>query len=241
VPRQIFAHRDSHQKPTDAWLNKSAPRPSNARSQAEPTSEVQAWKRQMAESRRKNIRSGVKDLWSRKQRLDTRRLESRTAKLASNKAAAMAPDREDERLTRGSINAGTLQTSVALDPLRFERGLASAARTAAIAADKSQARRDAIQTLYMNARSFIVNEADLEAAVDHEFSPNHFQDMGVSGAGLQVENIWDAQNEPMSVADMLRELQRNTDTLVTDLTVDKTRTVRRQKLVAEELTGGRMD
>ncbi|KAI0857038.1 hypothetical protein F4860DRAFT_375131 [Xylaria cubensis] len=241
VPRRVFAHRDSHEKPTDSWLTRAAPEPRNAKSQAEPGSDVQAWKRKMAVSRRENIRSGVRDLWARKQRIDAKRLAARTAKLAANRAAAMAPEREDERLTRGTINAGTLQTAVAPDPLRFERGLASAARTAAIAADKSEARRDAIQTLYMNARSFIVNETELEAAVNREFADDHFDRMGQSGAGYRIQNIWDAQNEPVSVDTMLKDLQRDNDTLVTDLTSDHVRTVRRQKLVAEELTGGKMD
>lgn len=241
VPRRVFAHRDSHEKPTDSWLKRAAPEPSNAKSQAEPGSDVQAWKRKMAASRRENIRSGVRDLWSRKQRVDTKRLAARTAKLAANKAAAMAPEREDERLTRGTINAGTLQTAVAPDPQRFERGLASAARTAAIAADKSEARRDAIQTLYMNARSFIVNESELEAAVNREFADDHFDRMGASSAGYRIQNIWDEQNEPVSVATMLSDLQGDNDSLVSDLTSEEVRTTRRQKHVAEELTGGKMD
>ncbi|KAI0446505.1 hypothetical protein F4803DRAFT_17833 [Xylaria telfairii] len=241
VPRQVFGHRDSHQKPTDSWLDRAAPKPSNAKSQAEPGSDLEAWRRKMAASRRESMRSGVRDLWARKQRFDAKRLAARTAKLAANKAAAMAPEREDERLTRGTINAGTLQTAVAPDPLRFERGFASAARTAAIAADKSEARRDAIQALYMNARSFIVSEAELETVVNREFADDHFRNIGASSTGHLIQNIWDAQNEPMSVAAMLDELQRKHDTLVSDLTSEGTRTVRRQKQVAEELTGGKMD
>ncbi|KAI0410027.1 hypothetical protein F4802DRAFT_543076 [Xylaria palmicola] len=241
VPRRIFAHRDSHQKPTDPWLARSAPAPSNAKSQAEPASEVQAWKRKMAASRRDNMRSGVRDLWARKQHLDAKRLAARTAKLAANKAAAMAPEREDERLTRSTINAGTLQTAVALDPNRFENALASASRTAAIAADKSELRCDAVQTLYMNARTFIIDEAELEATVSHEFADDHFSRMGASGTGYLIENIWDAQNEPISVADMVKSLRRNHDNLVADLTSEGTRTTRRQQKVAEELTGGKMD
>ncbi|KAI0539536.1 hypothetical protein GGR58DRAFT_463969 [Xylaria digitata] len=241
VPRRIFAHRDSHQKPTDSWLERAAPVPTNAKSQAEPGSEVQAWRRKMAASRRENIRAGVRDLWTRKQRLDAKRLAARTAKLAANKAAAMAPEREDERLTRGTINAGTLKTSVAPDPFRFERGIASAERTAAIAADKSEARRDAIQALYMNARSFIVSEAELEAAVNLEFADDRFNKMGASNVGFLISNIWDVKGEPPAVATMLKELERKSDNLVVDMTTEATRTLLRQKKVAEELTGGKMD
>lgn len=93
----------------------------------------------------------------------------------------------------------------------------------------------------MNARSFIVSEAELEAVVNSEFADDHFDNMGQSGAGFRIQNIWDAHNVPMSVADMLKELQRNSDGLVNDMTSESTRTVRRQKRVAEELTGGKMD
>ncbi|KAF2968095.1 hypothetical protein GQX73_g5498 [Xylaria multiplex] len=241
VPRRIFAHRDSHQKPTDSWLERAAPEPSNAKSQAEPTSEIQAWRRKMAASRRENMRAGVRDLWTRKQRFDSKRLAVRTAKLAANKAAAMAPEREDERLTRGTINAETLKTAVALDPLRMEHAIASAERTAAIAADKSEARRDAIQALYMNARSFIVSEAELEAAVNLEFADDHFNKMGASNVGFRISNIWDVKGQPPAVASMLKELERKSDSLVLDMTSEATRTLWRQKKVAEELTGGKMD
>ncbi|KAI0799051.1 hypothetical protein GGR55DRAFT_671103 [Xylaria sp. FL0064] len=241
VPRRIFAHRDSHEKPTDHWLSRSAPEPTNARSQAPPASEVQAWKRKMAANRRENMRSGVRDLWARKQRLDAKRLATRTSRLAANKAAALAPEREDERLTRGSVNAGTLQTAVLPDPHRFEHARASAARTASLMADKSEARRDAIQALYMNARSFIVSEAELEAAVTSEFADDHFERLGMSGAGYRVQNIWDAESAPISISSMLRDLQRSNDGLMLDMTSEKTRADRRQKQVAEELTGGKMD
>ncbi|GAP84213.1 hypothetical protein SAMD00023353_0700030 [Rosellinia necatrix] len=239
VPRRIFAHRDSHRKPTEAWLARAAPEARSPR--PDPATELQAWRRAMADSRRENMRSGVRDLWARKQRLDERLRSVRTAKLAANRAAALAPEREDERLTRGTVNAGTLQTAVVLDPDRFERAAESAARTAAIAAVRSEARRDALQTLYMNARDFIIDEARLEHVVNTEFADDHFQAMGASGTGYRIENIWDAQNEPIAVAGMLREAQRNHDKLITDLTTEETRTVRRQKLAAEELTGGKME
>ncbi|KAI1198196.1 hypothetical protein F5X97DRAFT_333545 [Nemania serpens] len=241
VPRPVFAHRDSHQKPTDSWLARAAPAPSSARSLGDPRSELEAWKRRMAVGRRESMRSGVRDLWARKQRLDAARAASRAANFAANRAAAMAPEREDERLTRGTVNQGTLATAVALDPERFDRALASADRTAALAADKGQARCDAVQALYMNARSFIVSDAELEAVVNAEFADDHFDTMGQSGAGFRCRNIWDAQDLPVSVANMISELQRHHDTLLRDFTSEATRTVRRQKRVAEELTGGKMD
>ncbi|KAI1432746.1 hypothetical protein GGR50DRAFT_560676 [Xylaria sp. CBS 124048] len=239
IPRRIFAHRDSRLKPRDKWIKRAAPPPTNARSKEEPASELQAWRRQMAEKRRENLSAGLKNLWQRKGRTDEKRKAIQTFKLATNKAAAMAPEREDERLTRSTINEGTLQTAVLPDPFRFKTALASAERTAAIATYKSQLRSDDIQTLYMSARSFIVTEADLEAAVDKEFTQDRF--MGVNSAGFRAQTIWDTEGEPRSVASMMGELQRSTSLFVNSQTTEATRTVRRQRHVAEELTGGKMD
>lgn len=195
----------------------------------------------MAASRRDNMREGVRALYSRKQRFDRSRLERQTAALAANRAAAMAPEREDERLTRASINAATLATAVQPDPERFERALASRSRTESLHSQKSEARRDAIQELYMKARSFIVTEQDLEAEVDRQFAPDYWKNMGASAAGYDVHNIWDLDGRPQTVADMLSDVSRTSNALHKSLESEKTRTLKRQKEVAEELTGGRLD
>ncbi|KAI1338402.1 hypothetical protein F5Y15DRAFT_128102 [Xylariaceae sp. FL0016] len=239
VPRKIFSHRDSHLKPTTEWLDKASPAPTSAKALQEPRSELQAWKRKMAASRRANIRHGVTHLWDRKQRLDARRLAQRSAKLAANRAAAMAPEREDERLTRGFVNPGTLRTAVERDPQRFERQLASLARTSAIESTKSEARRDAIQGLYMSARSFIVDEADLEARVEKVFAPNYY--IGSQASGRRVTNVWDMHGPPMAVKDMLNEISRSSSNVLKSAESEQDKTLKRQKRVAEELTGGKMD
>ncbi|KAI8964628.1 hypothetical protein F5Y11DRAFT_315511 [Daldinia sp. FL1419] len=241
VPRQVFKKRDGHLKPQDEWLSRSAPEPSSERSKLPPRSEVQEWKRKIAASRRENMREGVRALYHRKQVFDARRLERQTTRLAAHRAAAIAPEREDDRLTRGSINAGTLETKVHLDPERFDRALESRKRTDYIAMQKSEARRDAIQELYMKARSFIIDEKDLEAEVERLFAPDYWKKMGLSASGYEVTNIWDLDGKPKTVTDMLNELSRATNQLVNNVESDKTRTLKRQKEVAEELTGGKLD
>ncbi|KAI1770795.1 hypothetical protein F4818DRAFT_253580 [Hypoxylon cercidicola] len=241
VPRQVFKQRDGHLKPRDEWLARSAPAPSSERSRQPPRSDVQAWKRQMAASRRENMREGVRALYSRKQHFDARRLERQTAKLAANRAAATAPEREDERLTRASINAQTLQTAVLPDPERLTRALASRERTELLSAQKSEARRDAIQELYMKARSFIVSEGELEAEVERQFAPGYWKGMGLSAAGYDIQNIWDLDGRPLTVADMLTDVTRTSNALLKNVETEKIRTLKRQKEVAEELTGGKLD
>ncbi|KAI1393016.1 uncharacterized protein F4822DRAFT_392848 [Hypoxylon trugodes] len=241
LPRQVFRKRDGHLKSSETWLTKSAPQPSSEASKQPPKSEVQAWKRKMAHTRRDNMREGVRALYARKKLFDSRRTEKQVAKLESHRAAATAPEREDERLTRASVNAGTLQTKVLPDPLRFERAEASKERSESIAARKSEARRDAIQELYMRARSFIVSENDLEAEVNRLFAPDYWKKMGMTASGFDVNNIWDLSGRPPTVADMLNEVSRTSSTVLKNLESEKTKTLKRQKEVAEELTGGKLD
>ncbi|OTA57446.1 hypothetical protein K449DRAFT_386350 [Hypoxylon sp. EC38] len=241
IPRRVFKQRDGHLKPQDEWLTRSAPAPTSAKSQQPPRSDIQAWKRLMAASRRENMREGVRALYSRKQSFEKRRLERQTARLVANRAAMLAPEREDERLTRASINAGTLQTAVLPDPQRMERALESRARTEFLSAQKSEARRDAIQELYMKARSFIVSEKELEAEVDKLFAPDYWKKQGVSASGFAVSNIWDLDGKPPTVADMLNDVSRTSSGFMKNAESEKTRTLKRQKEVAEELTGGKLD
>ncbi|KAI1137378.1 hypothetical protein F5Y05DRAFT_389170 [Hypoxylon sp. FL0543] len=241
LPRRVFRQRDGHLKPQDEWLTRSAPQPSSEKSQQPPRSDVHAWKRKMAASRRENMREGVRALYSRKQLFDRRRLERQTARLAANRAAAFAPEREEDRLTRASVNLGTLQTAVLPDPERLERALKSRERTEFLSAQKSETRKDAIQELYMKARSFIVDEKELEAEVDRLFAPDYWKKMGVSPSGFEMTNIWDMEGRPMTVADMLSDVARTSSKVVTNFQSEKTRTLKRQKEVAEELTGGKLD
>ncbi|CAJ2499777.1 Uu.00g026300.m01.CDS01 [Anthostomella pinea] len=241
VPRRIFAHRDSHQKPTPQWLAQAAPEPTSPKSQEEPRSEIQAWKRRMAAGRRSNMRSGVKDLWARKQRSDAQLLQKQSARLAANRAAATALEREDERLTRATVTAATLRTAVLPDPLRFEHALESRARTTALHEQRSEARRDAVQELYMNARQFIVTEAELEARVERLFAPDYWKSHGLTGTGHAIENIWDLEGKPMTVGDMVNDVTRSTNSVMKSYESESTRTLKRQKQVAEELTGGKME
>ena len=240
TPRRIFRHRDGHLKASTQYLDKSAPKPTSPRSQLPPGSDIQAWKRRMADSRRENMAAGLRALLSRKQRIDQWRKSERERKLAANRAAATAPEREDDRLTRSTINARTLATAVVDDPLRFERALEARERTSALLAARSERRRDAIQELYMSAREgFIVDDAGLEAAVEKEFRPDAWT--GKTASGQPIKNIWDLDGPPVTIADMLREVSGRDSRVVSNLQTEDTKTGLRQKRVAEELTGGKIE
>ncbi|KAI0179032.1 hypothetical protein GGR52DRAFT_534565 [Hypoxylon sp. FL1284] len=187
------------------------------------------------------MREGVRTLYARKQRADRVRQARRAAALAANRAAAVAPEREDDRLTRASVNAETLRVAVRPDPDRLGRALESRRRTDLLAAQRSEVRRDAIQELYMKARSFIVSERDLEAEVERQFAPDYWKDMGSSAIGYEIQNVWDQSGRPRTVADMLMDVTRNSTSVIKNVESEKTRTLKRQKEVTEELTGGKLE
>ncbi|KAI2622384.1 hypothetical protein GGR54DRAFT_598344 [Hypoxylon sp. NC1633] len=240
IPRQVFKKKDGHLKPREAWLSKSAPAPTSARQARPARSQFQAWKRQVAANRRQNMREGVVGLYARKKAFDAIRSKTQTAAQAVNRAAAAAPEREVDRLTRGSVNANTLQTAVLPDPQRFERAQASLARTQILHATRSEVRRDAIQELYMRARSFIVDEKELEAEVDKLFAEDYWSKTKTA-TGFVVQNVWDMNGRPMSVADRLRDVSRTSSDMTKAQQTEQTRTLKRQQQVAEELTGGKLE
>ncbi|KAK7753006.1 hypothetical protein SLS62_004955 [Diatrype stigma] len=243
LPRTVFRKRDAHIKSTAAFVAQTAPAPTSAGSQRPAGSDIQAWKRRMAAGRRENLGAGLRDLWQRKQQLDARRAADRRAKLAANRAAALAPERDDDVLTRGTVNAKTLATTVMPDPFAVERSLAARERTAALAAERAERRRDALQELYISARlgPFVIDEAGLSAAVEREFSVESRKFHGRGALGQDVVNIWDLEGSPSTVADMLREVSGRNNHVVQDHSSQKHKTEKRQKQVAEELTGGKLD
>ncbi|KAJ1324433.1 hypothetical protein MN608_10497 [Microdochium nivale] len=241
VPRKVFRWKTGDYEPTQDVLDSLAAEPTSERSRQPPRSDKQAWKRSMASQRRENVRAGVQDLWERKVVSEQTIAESRARKVAQHRRAASAPERVGDRLTRASVDPETLKTAVAPDPLRFERALASKERSEALEQKRSERRIDAVQELYMNARSFIVTEKELEDLVEKEFAPDYFSSMGMSNSGRPMYNVWDLQGKPKAMADMMSEVSRSTSDLLQSVTQDSTRTLKRQKLVAEQLTGGRID
>ncbi|KAI5924007.1 hypothetical protein F4810DRAFT_157940 [Camillea tinctor] len=262
VPRRIFPKRTGHLKLKMRWIQRAAPTPTSPRRlclvprdepKPKPKSrteegkalrretEYQAYKRRMANLRRQHMHTGLLDLWARKHRFERRRAVRQAARRDAHRAAMLAPEREDERLTRPTVPASLLQTAVAPDPERFERALWSRERSVAHAARKSEARRDAIQQLYMNARGFIIAEEELEARVQELFADDYWRKMGSTAGGVSINNVWDLLGKPLSVAQMLADVTRSSGELMKNLDTEASRTLKRQKLVSEELTGGKME
>ncbi|KAI0473455.1 hypothetical protein GGR56DRAFT_695759 [Xylariaceae sp. FL0804] len=258
TPRRIFSKRGSQAKATAAYLARSAPEPSTAPSPGSLADPRAEHGRRMAATRRSSLASGVRALWQRKRFVDRKRGAALDARRAQQLAAATAPERRDEVLTRGWLHPATHLTAVARDPHRFETAAASRARTASLEAARSEARRDALQGLYMGARAFIVDEDALGAEVDRLFHPDYYRSGGGAlGAGANggggrdpyggapAASVWDAQGAPPDVAALVSDTARYSNASASGFLAgesdERTRTEHRQRQVAEELTGGKME
>ncbi|KAI4597173.1 hypothetical protein KJ359_004685 [Pestalotiopsis sp. 9143b] len=241
MPRRIFKRRTYElPKTSPVFLAKSAPLPTNAKSQQPPTSEHEARRREMAEMRRRNLGEGIEELWKRRVSTDRARRAHHDKKQRRNTHAMNAPQRADERFTETTIPASVLQTHVPLDPMRLEHALEARARTEARAARRSEDRKDAIQKLYMSARSFIVDERALQDEVDRVFRPDTFTS-GSTATGTTPVNAWDLWGNPVTVREMIGEVGRTDGRVLSSLQDEGNRTSKRQTKVAEELTGGPMN
>lgn len=237
VPRALFTKR-AHKahKLSGTYVEDTAPYSAAEAAGLPPKSEKDAWKRLMAESRRRALDTGINNLWRRKVRRDGREKQTSDARAAAHRADADAPERFDETFTRGTVTQATLSTAVPRDPLYAQKQLESQARTAAMQQAKREARKDSIQRLYVEAGRFILTEAELAAKVDELFSESHFKSH--TGLLYKPENVWEAHGRPVTVRDMLAELQGKSNNLVQSMKADASKTAQRQKIVAGELTGG---
>jgi hypothetical protein len=191
----------------------------------------------MADARRANLEGGLQALWKRHSRKES----LREARLRRNKEeqarAAAAPERDDDRFTRGTVLESVLDTKVHSDPNRFSRVDRSRNKILTLERAKREARRDALIKLYMGASSFIVQESELQAEIDHVFADDYF----TKQANVVTENAWGLHGKPLSIAQMLAPTHTPTHGLSDIDDADHQRTAMMQKRIAEEFTGGKME
>lgn len=253
VPRNVFkvdrklghARDDPRIIPktnTDAFVARATPVSKSEELGQEPRSEKEAWRRRMAAARRENLQTGLAGLLERKDAELTKSRTRSAANFARNRAAAMNTKvRDDERLTLPSVREVTAKnTAVIRDPLRHERQAAMAANTEAVAQAKREARRDAVMELYQMAGNFIVDEKDLEQRVSALFHPSYFTTVGYRYGMVHPENVWDVDGRPPSIAQQMSAITRTETKLYDARMSESDRTAKRQKLVSEALTGGKI-
>ncbi|KAF4979299.1 hypothetical protein FZEAL_4466 [Fusarium zealandicum] len=239
VPREVFPRLEGNRKVRAEYIKQTVPEPAKAQT---PKNETQEWKQKMAGARRENLQKGLKELWVRRNRRDSVRNARVSRKFDEHHQAVTGAEREDERLTRSTVLKSVLDTETYPDPERFTRAERSRSKVQAIEGSKREARRDALMELYMNASNFIVSETELKAEIDNVFSEDFFKKQGQAvGRYGSSGNTWDIWGKPTSIANML-ETTTGTSTKTMDFYESEyDRSVKRQKRIAEEFTGGKME
>lgn len=239
VPREIFPRLEGDRKVRPDYIQRTAQKPAKHR---EPANEAQRWKAEMADNRRTNLEDSLQALWARRSKSDKVRNARVSRKFEEHNQAAAAPEREDDRLTRSTVLDSVLDTKVYPDPDRFSRADRSRTKVMARESAKREARRDAIMELYISASNFIVQESELKAEIDKVFTEDYFrkQSQAVNRYGA-TENTWGIYGKPPSIANMLETSTGTSTKLMDYYESEYDRSVKRQKRIAEDLTGGKME
>lgn len=239
IPRDIFPRSGGDKKVQPHYIERTAPRSTKPR---EGKTSAQRWKAALADSRRTNLKDGLGALWARRSEIGNARNVRVSRKFQQHKKAGAAPEREDDRLTRPTILQSILDTRVYSDPSRFSRADKSRTKVLARENSKREARRDAIMELYISASNFIVHENELKAEIDKVFAEDYFRQRSQTFYRHgSTENTWGIYGKPPSIANMM-ETSTGASTKVMDFDESEfDRSVKRQKIIAEDLTGGKME
>ncbi|KAL8807550.1 MAG: hypothetical protein Q9223_004295, partial [Gallowayella weberi] len=244
IPRRIFPQvgNTAEEKTSPAYLAATAPDPSertlNAPKPEDPsTRRFVEWKSKISEHRRRNLRESLMELRERKTKTDNR-LGARTAAKQRERARLLsAPTPAHEKFTVASVLQSSLPSRNGLqDPDREARIERKKANFAAHVERRKAERQNALHTLYMNARDFIVTEERLKEAVEKAFDPHSKQFDNDHRRGL---NIWNL-GYPVTVKKLLERANKGE----TGRTVERMSGFggvmdERMKRIGEELTGGK--
>ncbi|KAL4893838.1 hypothetical protein BDV59DRAFT_177277 [Aspergillus ambiguus] len=233
VPRELFPARRID-KPSEEYIAAATPLPSKEAEldPTDPHAQYIDWKKRMADMRRQNLRQGLQELHSRKQRTDRMMMHRSLDKQKRRERILRQPEREDERLTRPSVIQEMLpkRTPVLPDPNREQRLAQSQARLEARKAQKEQQQQEDLQSLYMNARTFITTEAQLAAEIERVFPDG--ENEAWRNDHQQGENVWNL-GVPPTVQSIVNE-SRKSEAARWDLIQG------RVKKLGEQITGGKL-
>ena len=232
VPRELFPTRRPD-KATWAYVADATPEPKTQKPipENDPHAEEIEGRRRMAEVRRRNLREGLAELYERKTTTEKRMQKRSAAKQAHRERILNQPEREDERLTRPSVPEAMKPRKLAVlpDPDREERLARARQRVEEKVLEKKIERQSSLQTLYMNARHFIVTEEQLAKEIDRVFPGG--ENEAWRSDHRPGENIWNLGLPPT-----IQQTVQNRSSETGRWTTIQDRV---QKL-AEEITGGKI-
>lgn len=241
VPRHVFKTRNRHPKESPTFLAQSTrlPKAVKAPGPYSRDADYRLYKQRLADRRRAALHEGVTQLHERKVASDAQFLSKIQHIGAQRRKAAMAPPRDVDVLTQTSISkgirdflAGTLPSSSRTD-ITGARRKAFSRRVATVQAVRTSRLHD----LYTNAREFIVDEHQLDDAIETAFGTEDAPigwdvkgNMGLRAEGKEGLSPWHGPM-PEGVGDMLQKLRGGEGVGLAK---------ERVKKLAEELTGGKM-
>ena len=181
-----------------------------------------------------NLDIGITALAKRKKTREQEATATTLRRRTAAKKIVEAVEDEADRLTRPSVPPELLVTAVADDPARFQKAHAALTRTMKMFQRHQVARQDSITELYMNAKTFIVREEELEATIQKVFTADAFKE---NEANWGVPNVW--ANEP-PLMETYDNTWSATDMIGDFLDRKAIKAGRRHEKVGEALTGGKL-
>jgi hypothetical protein len=194
------------------------------------------YKQRLAQTRKEALREGVKKLYERKTKTEASDLARIQQNSAERRALAMAPPRTVDVLTQTSIQKGIRDFLTDSLPQTPREAIVKARRKGYVSrvAKQNAVRRQRLHDLYTNARKFIVNEEQLDEAIEKAFgteeSPVRWDNKGSISPAASGMSPWDGPM-PEGVGDKLQKLKGGEGVGLARERVRK---------VAEALTGGKM-
>ncbi|KAI9715483.1 MAG: hypothetical protein M1812_005959 [Candelaria pacifica] len=240
TPRNVF-HRRGPKKPNPKYFAAVTPEPKSDASSPNPDTAQGArlgWKERMAASRRRNLREGLTELYDRKKQMEHATASRSHYWRVTREALVHQKEREDERLTNPTILPAMrkFQKAGLPDPHRDQR---IARKTRKLKREHGQQREDRIDglhALYMQARTFITTEADLDALIDRIFVHKPADFRTFDGYG---QSVW-SKGRPETVQQLLKLTRSEGSTAIEYNEGSTFITNERMKRIQEELTGGKM-
>lgn len=239
IPRDVFKTRSRHPKESDVFLKRSTKEPKDAKVPGPYSrdADYRLYKQRLADKRREALKEGVKELHERKVTSEAQYMAKIQAIGAYRREVAMAPRREVDILTETSVSKGIRDFLTDSLPPRPDISKARSRAYQRRMAKVQAVRTSRLHDLYTNAREFIVDEQQLDEAIDKAFgtedSPMGWDvkgNMGPRSEGKDGLSPWNGPI-PEGVGEQLQKLKGGEG-------VGLAR--ERVKKLAEEFTGGKM-
>lgn len=244
VPRELFPPRQPD-KPSEEYIAR-ATRDKLAKNVVPDSkmSELGKYRTRMALTRKKHLREGLLELHNREEAM-TRLVAIRSEQKRKERERLISQaERVDERLTNSSVPQAmkpgkALKISEADAEARYKKKMSNLEKQWR---EKAEERREALHTLYMNARSFITTDEQLDAEIEKAFPKGNNPEFATDTK--LGDNIWNV-GSPATIADLLdagasrvRKDFSKAGLTETDhkFAIDQ----ERMKRIAEELSGGKM-